>query len=75
LNDKSENILLDKEGNIKITDFGFAIEASPNDQLSDLLGTPGYLAPELLKRSVESDYPGYNKEIDVLVSNYYNFLI
>jgi phosphorylase kinase gamma subunit len=62
---KSENILLDKEGNIKITDFGFAIEASPNDQLSDLLGTPGYLAPELLKRSVESDYPGYNKEIDV----------
>lgn len=33
----------------------------------DLLGTPGYLAPELLKRSVEPDAPGYNREIDMLV--------
>ena len=32
---------------------------------TDLLGTPGYLAPELLKRSVESDAPGYNREIDL----------
>ena len=31
----------------------------------DLLGTPGYLAPELLKRSVESNAPGYNREIDL----------
>ena len=34
---------------------------------SELLGTPGYLAPEMLKMSVEADAEGYNKEIDMCV--------
>ena len=37
--------------------------------LLELLGTPGYLAPEMLKVSVEDDAPGYGKEIDMYVSN------
>ena len=31
----------------------------------ELLGTPGYLAPEMLKRSVEQDAPPYGMEIDL----------
>ena len=33
--------------------------------LVDLMGTPGYLAPEMLKVSVEDDATGYGKEIDL----------
>ena len=32
---------------------------------AELMGTPGYLAPEMLKVSVEDDVPGYGKEIDL----------
>ena len=31
----------------------------------ELLGTPGYLAPEMLTRSIDSTAPGYNKLIDL----------
>ena len=33
--------------------------------LVELMGTPGYLAPEMLKVSVEDDATGYGKEIDL----------
>ena len=46
---KMENILLDEDHNIKLTDFGFAKILQPNEALYDLCGTPGYLAPELLR--------------------------
>ena len=32
---------------------------------TELLGTPGYLAPEMIRRSVEAGVPGYGKEIDL----------
>ena len=31
------------------------------------MGTPGYLAPDMLKVSVEDDATGYGKEIDLWV--------
>lgn len=39
---KPENILFDKNGYIKITDFGIARTWSPNNS-NDTSGTPGYM--------------------------------
>lgn len=45
---KPENILFDTNGYVKLTDFGIARTFSPNNQ-SDTSGTPGYMAPEVIK--------------------------
>jgi len=51
---KCENILLSEEFQIKIADFGYAtnlegkIKENPG-KLHSLHGTPGYVAPEILK--------------------------
>uniref|UniRef100_M4BTT3 Protein kinase domain-containing protein n=1 Tax=Hyaloperonospora arabidopsidis (strain Emoy2) TaxID=559515 RepID=M4BTT3_HYAAE len=42
---KLENILMDSEGHVAITDFGLSKE---DDEGSTFVGTPEYLAPELL---------------------------
>lgn len=63
---KPENILLDGEHRVvKISDFGFSLVLNDDEGLSELLGTPGYLAPEMLKRSVEPDAPPYGIEVDL----------
>jgi len=64
---KMENILLDEDHNIKLTDFGFAKILQPGEKLYDLCGTPGYLAPELLKAGMveREDCEGYGLGVDV----------
>lgn len=37
--------------------------------LSELCGTPGYLAPEILKCSMDETHEGYGKEVDLWVNN------
>ncbi|KAK0673833.1 putative camp-dependent protein kinase [Cercophora samala] len=53
---KPENLLLDRHGHIKITDFGFAKRVP--DKTWTLCGTPDYLAPEVVSNK------GYNKSVD-----------
>ena len=52
---KLENIMLDDVGNIKIIDFGFSapvegkVRRNGSQILKTVLGTPGYMAPEIFK--------------------------
>ena len=44
---KLENLLLDEDGHIKITDFGLCkILMTPDKSTKTFCGTPEYLAPE-----------------------------
>ncbi|XP_030065686.1 phosphorylase b kinase gamma catalytic chain, liver/testis isoform [Microcaecilia unicolor] len=62
---KPENILMDSQMNIKLSDFGFSCLLEPGQKLRELCGTPGYLAPEILKSSMDETHPGYSKEVDL----------
>ena len=46
---KLENILMNDFGDVKITDFGLAIEAkSKETEITGIAGTPLYMAPEVI---------------------------
>ena len=46
---KTENMLLDKDRTVKLTDFGVArVEASNASDMTGQTGTLGYMAPEVL---------------------------
>lgn len=52
-------MLIDRQGYIKITDFGLSRIKNINEQtITTLCGTPEYLAPEILIKK------GYGKSID-----------
>uniref|UniRef100_A0A5K3FUQ1 non-specific serine/threonine protein kinase n=1 Tax=Mesocestoides corti TaxID=53468 RepID=A0A5K3FUQ1_MESCO len=46
---KAENLLLDAQMNVKIADFGFSNEFSPDKKLDTFCGSPPYAAPELFE--------------------------
>ncbi|CAH2074102.1 unnamed protein product, partial [Iphiclides podalirius] len=45
---KPENLMLDKNGYIKLVDFGFAKRISQNSKTWTFAGTPEYVAPEIV---------------------------
>jgi len=47
---KPDNILVDKDGHIKLADFGFsATKVGESYMSTDFVGTPAYLAPDVLQ--------------------------
>jgi len=57
---KPENILLDDEGHIKLTDFGLSRLCSENNEKAfTICGTIYYIAPEILERK------GYDNTVDL----------
>ena len=44
---KLENIIIDDRNNLKLIDFGFAIQTFPGQKHKTCCGTPNYMAPEI----------------------------
>ena len=55
---KLENILMDQDGHIAVTDFGLAKMGVSQDDATSMCGTPVYLAPEILLKKE------YGKAVD-----------
>lgn len=56
---KPENILIDKNDNIKLTDFGFATKFKDGEKFNAIVGSIYFLAPEII-----NNY-GYDYRIDI----------
>ena len=56
---KPENVLIDKVGYIRITDFGLSrMDVKDPNEAKSICGTPEYLAPEIIMKL------GYGKPVD-----------
>lgn len=56
---KSENILVDNDGFIKLCDFGFSKKLTSHQKTYSFVGTLDYLSPEIILKS------GHNKMVDL----------
>lgn len=62
---KPDNILIDKNDKVKIADFGLATYVDVPEYIFKKCGTPGYIAPEVLKYDQKNPRTHYNHQCDV----------
>jgi len=55
---KPENVLVNKNGYLKLADFGFIKKLAPWERTSTFCGTPEYIAPEIILNK------GYSQPVD-----------
>ena len=72
---KLENIMLSREGELKLIDFGFSKRIGDKRVLNSCCGSPNYMSPEMLRSTRTQDqsllptkHSKYGREVDIWAS-------